>query len=154
MWEQGSDYTVFDYRGLKFSTPICFEDQFGPVCRQMVLNGARCIINLSNDSWSKSVSCQHQHLAMSVFRSVENGIPSVRSTASGVSCIIDQNGKIVKEAPEFCPAYVIGKVPVIKNEEQTLYTRFGDLAGMAEAGLASLILIIQTIIVIIKKIRK
>ena len=154
MWEQGSDYTVFDYRGLKFSTPICFEDQFGPVCRQMVLNGARCIINLSNDSWSKSVSCQHQHLAMSVFRSVENRIPSVRSTASGVSCIIDQNGKIVKEAPEFCPAYVIGKVPVIKNEEQTLYTRFGDLAGMAESGLASLILIIQTIIVIIKKIRK
>ncbi len=154
MWEKGDEYTVFDYRGLKFSTPICFEDQFGSICRQMVLKGSRCIINLSNDSWSKSAACQHQHLAMAVFRSVENRIPSVRSTASGVSCIISPNGKIEKKAAEFCEAFVIGKVPVINNEELTLYTRFGDLAGMAEVGLSALILIIQSIIVIIKKITK
>ena len=154
MWEKGDEYTVFNYRGLSFSTPICFEDTFGSICRRMVLNGARCFINLSNDSWSKSAACQHQHLAMSVFRCVENRVPAVRSTASGVSCIINKYGKIEKEAPEFCEAYVIGKVPVISNEEQTLYTRVGDIAGMAEFCLSALLLIIQTIIVIIKKIRK
>lgn len=154
MWEPGDEYKVFDYRGLKFSTPICFEDQFGAICRKMVLMGARCLINLSNDSWSKSIACQHQHLAMSVFRSVENRVPVVRSTASGVSCIINQYGKIEKAAPEFCQAFVLGKVPVLNSEEVTLYTRLGDIAGIAEAGLAVLILIIQTIIVIIIKIRK
>lgn len=154
MWEKGDEYSVFDYRGLKFSTPICFEDTFSNICRQMVLNGSRCFINLSNDSWSNSIACQHQHLAMAVFRSVENGVPSVRSTASGVTCIINPNGRIEKAAPEFCEAYVIGKIPVISDNEQTIYTRSGDLAGMAEAVLAAFILIIQTIVVIIKKIRK
>ena len=154
MWEKGDEYTVFDYKGLKFSTPICFEDTFSTICRQMVLNGSRCFINLSNDSWSESIPCQRQHLAMAVFRSIENGVPSVRSTASGVSCIISPRGVIEKAAPEFCQAFVIGKVPLIGAEEKTIFTKTGDIAGMAEAALAALILIIQTIIVIIKKIRK
>ncbi len=154
MWDQGDEYKVFDYRGLKFSTPICFEDTFSTGCRQMVLKGSRCFINLSNDSWSESVACQRQHLAMAVFRSVENRVPGVRSTASGVTCIISPNGKIEKAAPEFCQAYVIGKVPVLNNYKQTLFTRSGDLAGMAVAALSVIILIIQTILVIINKIRK
>lgn len=152
MWERGDEYTVFNYRGLKFSTPVCFEDTFSTVCRQMVLNGSRCFINLSNDSWSKSLACQHQHLAMAVFRCVENGVPMVRSTTSGVSCMINQNGEITKAAPEFCQAYVIGRIPLVDEGEQTLYTRAGDLAGMACLLLTSFILLIQTIIVIIKKI--
>ena len=154
MWEKGDEYTVFNYRKLKFSTPICFEDTFSTVCRQMVLIGSLCFINLSNDSWSKSVPCQRQHLAMAVFRSVENGVPSVRSTASGVSCIISPTGKIEKTAPEFCEAFVIGWVPVIENEGLTIFTRYGDLEGLASLALAAIILIMQTILVIIKKIRK
>ena len=154
MWEKGNEYTVFDYRGLKFSTPICFEDTFSTICRRMVLNGSRCFINLSNDSWSKSKACQKQHLAMAVFRSVENKVPSVRSTASGVTCVINSNGKVIKAAPEFCEAYVIGRVPVIEDRKQTLYTQTGDIAGTMAAGLSALILIIQTIVVIIIKIRK
>ena len=153
MWEKGDEYTVFDYRGLKFSTPICFEDTFSTVCRQMVLNGSRCFINLSNDSWSKSIPCQKQHLAMAVFRSVENGVPTVRSTASGVSCIINPHGKVDRVAPEFCEAFVIGKVPVIEEGMQTPFTRYGDWAGIAEAVLSCFILIMQTFIVIIKKIK-
>ena len=154
MWEPGDEYTVFDYRGLKFSTPICFEDTFSSICRNMVLNGAKCFINLSNDSWSKSKACQRQHFAMAVFRSVENRVPSVRSTASGVTCIISPYGKVLKAAPEFCEAFIIGKVPVIKNEELTLFSKVGDVAGMAALGLSVFILIMQTFVVIIKKIRK
>ena len=154
MWEKGTDYTVFDFRGLKFSTPICFEDTFSTICRHMVLNGSRCFINLSNDSWSKSTVCQKQHLAMSVLRSVENRVPTVRSTASGVTCIINQNGKIEKAVGEFRQAYIIGKIPVFRDYEPTFYTRTGDIAGMLATGVSAIILIIQTIIVIIKKIRK
>lgn len=154
MWEKGNEYTVFDYRGLKFSTPICFEDTFSTICRKMVLNGSRCFFNLSNDSWSNSIPCQRQHLAMAVFRSVENRVPTVRSTASGVTCIINQNGRIIKSAPEFCQAYVIGKIPVLKEYRQTFFTKTGDIAGMMAVGLSLLILIIQSITVIIKKIKK
>ena len=157
MWEPGDEYTVFDYRGLKFSTPICFEDTFSTICRRMVLNGSRCFINLSNDSWSESVPCQRQHLAMAVFRSIENRVPTVRSTASGVTCIIGPNGKIEKAAPEFCEAYVIGRVPLLQTAsgwKQTLFTRTGDVAGNVAALLSAILLIIHTIIVIIQRNRK
>ena len=153
MWEKGDEYTVFDYRGLKFSTPICFEDTFTTICRKMVLNGSRCFINLSNDSWSKSTVCQKQHLAMAVFRSVENSVPSVRSTASGVTCIISPQGKIEKAAPEFCQAFIIGQLPLVEDDTETFYTRTGDWAGLALALLSSFILIMQTFVVIIKKIK-
>jgi len=153
MWEKGDEYTVFDYRGLKFSTPICFEDTFSSICRHMVMNGSRCFFNLSNDSWSKSIACQRQHLSMAVFRCVENRVPAVRSTASGVTCIINQYGIIEKRAPEFCQAYVIGKVPLVSGENKTLFTRTGDVAGIAEAALGVFILLMQSFIVIIKSIR-
>jgi len=152
MWEKGSEYTVFNYRGLNFSTPICFEDTFSTICRKMVLNGSKCFINLSNDSWSASLPCQKQHLAMAVFRSVENNVPSVRSTTSGISCIINPDGRIVKSAAVFCPAYIIGNIPLLNDTGLTAFSRLGDLAGIIETCLALLILIIQTIVVIIKKI--
>jgi len=34
-WERGTEYTVFDAAGVKFSTPICFEDAFGYLSRNL-----------------------------------------------------------------------------------------------------------------------
>lgn len=152
MWTEGSEYKVFNYKDLYFSTPICFEDTFGNDCRQFVKNGARCFMNMSNDSWSKSSACQYQHLAMSVFRSVENRVPTVRSTSSGQTCIIDYNGKIVKMIPEFCEGYVVGDIPLLENDFRvSVYTSCGDLFGKLEVGLFFFLLIIQIINVIIKR---
>ena len=66
---------------------------------------------------------------------------------------INPHGKIERVAPEFCEAFVIGKVPVIDDNMQTIFTRTGDWAGIAEAALSCFILIMQTFIVIIKKIK-
>ena len=118
----------------------------------MVLNGSRCFLNLSNDSWSKSIACQKQHLAMAVFRSVENRVPSVRSTSSGQTCVIDVNGKIIVEIPAFCCLYTSALVPIIDScYKATLFTKFGDIAGIFEVLLTVVILIIQLIRTIIKK---
>lgn len=155
MWEKGDEYTVFTYKNLFFSTPVCFEDTFGDDCRKFVKNGARCFMNLSNDAWSKSEICQKQHEAMAVFRCVENKIPAVRSTSSGQTCIINENGKIIAEAPSFCESYVIGKIPVFKdNFKVSIYTKYGDYAGKIEVLFCMILLIIQTIHVIIMKTRK
>ena len=53
-----------------------------------------------------------------VFRSVENHIPTVRSTASGVTCIIDSCGRITAECGEFCTGYAFGTIPVIDRPLQ------------------------------------
>jgi len=154
LWEKGSEYKVFDYKGLKFSTPVCFEDTFGNDCRKFVQNGARCFFNLSNDGWSKSRACQYQHLSMSVFRSVENRVPTVRSTATGETCIINQNGQITAITPDFCKSYVVGNVDILDSDfNPSFYTLHGDLFGQLQVLLLLIILIIQILIVIIKSIK-
>jgi apolipoprotein N-acyltransferase len=140
MWEPGTESVVFEAGGLRFSTPVCFEDTFGSVVRRFVNNGARAIVNLSNDAWSKSLACQYQHLSMAVFRSVENRVPSARSTASGQTAIIDPNGKIVSMAEPFAETFVVGDIPVRADGAPTVYTRFGDWFGVLTAIAAGTVL--------------
>ena len=54
MWTQGKEIKVFEIKNLKFSTPICFEDTFGDICRKMRMNGAECFFNLSTTCFNKS----------------------------------------------------------------------------------------------------
>jgi apolipoprotein N-acyltransferase len=75
--------------GVRFSTPICFEDTFGYLSRAFVRQGAELIVNLTNDLWSKAEPSAMQHMAMAVFRAVENRRSLVRSTNGGMTTIID-----------------------------------------------------------------
>ncbi|MCQ2982717.1 MAG: apolipoprotein N-acyltransferase [Treponemataceae bacterium] len=136
-WDPGSEPVIFRKGNFSFATPICFEDTFGSMGRLFVSNGARAFVNLSNDAWAGSEACQKQHLAMALFRCVENRVPAVRSTASGQTVFIDPNGVIKQEAEPFCETYLCADVPVMPASYQTLYTRFGDWAGVV-AVIASL----------------
>lgn len=145
MWEPGDEAVVFQVEGLDFSTPICFEDTFGFVGRRFVNAGAQAFVNLSNDAWSKSLACQYQHLSMAVFRSVENRVPTVRSTTTGQTCIIDPNGKILAMAEPFVETYLVGSIPVLDKTEKTVYTRLGDYVGVIFA-LAAVLLILAGLV--------
>ncbi|GHV83405.1 apolipoprotein N-acyltransferase 1 [Spirochaetia bacterium] len=148
-WEPGKTYTVFDNGSFKFSTPICFEDTFGYLSREFVKNGAEIIVNISNDSWSASLTAQMQHLSMAVFRSVENRRSMARSTASGQTCGIDPNGKIVAELAPFTAAALTVELPVVK-ETTTFYTKHGDFLPVFSTAAAVLILLCGAIWHIIK----
>ena len=152
MWTQGKEINVFDINNFRFSTPICFEDTFGDICRKMRMNGAECFFNLSNDAWSKSLACQNQHLAMAGFRWVENKIPAVRSTSSGQTCIINQYGTIEEMCAPFCSSYLVGNVPIknFEQEEMTFYTKTGDLFGFVFFIFSLIMLLTKIFIDIIK----
>jgi apolipoprotein N-acyltransferase len=149
-WKKGGKAEVFDYRGMKFSTPICFEDSFGYLSREFVRNGAEIIVNLSNDAWSKSLPAQMQHLSMAVFRAVENRRSMVRSTASGQTCSVDPNGRILAMAEPFTEAALTVTVPIVSPA--SLYTRFGDWLPAVFIAAALLLLITGIILCILKKI--
>jgi apolipoprotein N-acyltransferase len=138
-WKTGDAASVFEINGLKFSTPICFEDSFGDLSRDFVRNGAEIIVNLSNDAWSKSLPAQMQHLSMAVFRAVENRRSLVRSTASGQTCGIDPNGRILAMAEPFAETQLTVEVPVMKAG--TLYTKNGDFLPVIFTAAGVLLLI-------------
>ncbi len=127
LWTPGSEYTVFNVRSVKFSVPICFEDTFGSLCRRFVLEGAEAFVNISNDSWSLSIPCQKQHLAMSVFRCAENRIPCARSTASGVTAFVDRFGRVVSTTAPLEMNFLAAEMELPSQEStKSLYTRMGD----------------------------
>jgi apolipoprotein N-acyltransferase len=124
-WEKGDTFNIFDIQNVKYGTPICFEDTFGYISREFVRNGAEIIANITNDSWSKSVVSETQHMAMAVFRAIENQRTVVRSTNGGITCAIDPSGKITAALEPFIEGYLVTDVPVY-SEKTTFYTRYGD----------------------------
>jgi len=155
-WEKGTEETVFNYQGLKFSTTLCFEDIFGSLNAGFVNNGADLLINLSNDSWSKSVSAETQHIALSTFRAVENRKSELRSSNSGISALIKPTGEIVDPMEPFVMDYHTYDVPIYthKDFKPTFYTLYCDLFAYLMLLITGLSIFFGLIIYIIKKKRK
>ncbi|HIE11730.1 MAG TPA: apolipoprotein N-acyltransferase [Kiritimatiellae bacterium] len=75
---------------------ICFEDTVPALALRAVRRGARLLINQTNDAWFDPSAGSWQHLANAVFRCVENRVPAIRCTNSGVTCVVDVWGRICK----------------------------------------------------------
>lgn len=147
-WEEGEEMTVFEYDGIKFSTPICFEDMFGYLSSGFVRNGAELLINLTNDSWSGSVQAEMQHLQLAALRAIETRRPLLRSTNSGITCLVKENGEIVNMLEPFTVTYGIYDIELGKYKGLTFYTRYPDLLPR------SLILIIPISYIVIAIMNK
>ena len=124
-WEPGEEHTVFEAGGVRFSTPICFEDTFPGLCRQFIRGGAQVLVNMTNDSWSNSVASEMQHLSIALFRAVENRRTLVRATNGGITCVIDPNGRITAMLPPFREGFLVAEAPVY-DAQRTPYNRWGD----------------------------
>lgn len=139
-WGQGNDFTVFETSdGIRFSTPICFEDTFGYLTREFVREGADVLVNLTNDRWAESVSAAMQHLAMGVFRSGETRRTTVRGTNGGMTAVITPNGVISDMLEPLVEGHLIADAPVY-NDTATIYTRFGDWLAYLFVGSALVLL--------------
>ena len=142
-WEKGDEYTVFEVDGMRFSTPICFEDTFGYLTRRFANDGAEFFINVTNDAWSHSVPAAMQHLAMAVFRSVETRRSMARSTNAGMTALIDPNGRILELARPFEANHTVVDLPLYPARD-TGYMAVGDIMGqiaLVSAGAWLLILV-------------
>lgn len=124
-WIPGEEKVVFNLPEVRFSTPICFEDTFGDLNREFVLQGAQVLVNLTNDSWAGVSTNMYQHLAISVFRAVENRRSLVRAASGGITAAVDPQGRILAEAPPFTRKVLTVEVPVVLGP-WTLYTLWGD----------------------------
>ncbi len=113
---------------------ICYEALFPDLVRAAVNAGPvrpRWIVNVSNDSWFGVTSGPLQHLNQASYRAIEQGLPIVRATPTGVSAIINAYGNI--QAGE---SIGLGKTGVIDGPlppalPTTTYGRVGDIAVAA-----------------------
>ncbi len=130
-WVMGTRRVIFDLptQGagvVKFGAPICFEDAFAYLCRGFALDGADVLINLTNDSWSRTDSAQIQHFVAARFRAVELRRTLVRSTNGGVSAVVLPDGSIQSMLPFFREYEQMVEIPVYAGAK-TPYLLVGDL---------------------------
>jgi apolipoprotein N-acyltransferase len=92
----GKEYTVFKLSNDKARVAplICFEDTIGELTRQFVLAGSNLLVNVTNDGWFLRSAASRQHLANAVFRCVETRLSMVRAANTGVTCFINEFGKV------------------------------------------------------------
>ena len=134
-WAIGSRATIFPLSlqsgaAVRFGALICFEDSFAELARDITQRGAQVLINLTNNSWSRTDSAQIQHLVSARLRAVENRISLVRATNSGVSTVIDAYGNMHGTLPGFETAFLNAEVPIYADHPPTFYNRFGDWLGI------------------------
>jgi apolipoprotein N-acyltransferase len=130
--EPGSRSVVFSGPPAPFGTVICYEGIFPALVRRFARDGARFMVNMTNDGWFGQTDGPLQHLGMYPFRAVEHRVAVVRAANTGVSALIAPSGEITRSLPLFVRGTLEGRVP-LRNRE-TFYTRFGDwLAYLALA---------------------
>jgi len=80
---------------------ICYEALFPGFTREASRRAKRrpaWILNVSNDSWFGVTSGPLQHLNIASYRAIEEGLPIVRATPTGVSAVIDAYGRTIPGA--------------------------------------------------------
>jgi apolipoprotein N-acyltransferase len=105
---------------------ICFEVIFPKLARAQTREGAKILVNMTNDAWFGMTSAPYQHLAMAVFRAVENRRPLIRAANTGFSAFIGPQGKIITQSGLFREEALRQEVN-LGDSSLTLYTRYGDV---------------------------
>ncbi|WP_086737442.1 apolipoprotein N-acyltransferase [Erythrobacter colymbi] len=115
----------------KAGVMICYEIVFsGHVADRA--NRPDYIFNPSNDGWF-GLWGPPQHLAQARMRAIEEGLPVLRSTTTGISAVIDANGVVEASIASGKADKLEGFVPAAKGP--TLFGRWGHALTLAWAAL-------------------
>lgn len=142
-----------------FSGPGARTIDFGPpdkggwgkigfqICYEIIFSGQvvdpkhrpDMIFNPSNDGWFGSWG-PPQHLAQARMRAIEEGLPVLRSTTTGISAVVDAYGVVRAFVPRMQPGRIDGLVP--PPAPPTLFSRWGNRLPL---GWAAILLFIATV---------
>jgi len=84
----------------------------------------RLLLLITNDAWFGKAAGPHQHLAQAQLRAIEQGLPMVRVANTGISAMIDANGRIVAAIPLGVDGAI--DVPLPPVLAATPYSHWGD----------------------------
>lgn len=113
------------------------------ICYEIIFSGAVVdrrhrpdfIFNPSNDAWFGSWG-PPQHLAQARLRAIEEGLPVIRSTPTGISALVDARGRVLARIGHHEAGAFSGVLPAPSSP--TLFARGGNAIPL---GLAVLLLV-------------
>jgi apolipoprotein N-acyltransferase len=153
-FKEGKEYTVFTLTNsdLHVAPLVCFEDTIGELTRRFILPnetspGANLLVNVTNDGWFKRSAGSHQHLANAIFRCIETRRPMVRAANTGVTCFINQFGRVTQMLRDetgstFTEGVLAGEIKLPIEQDLTFYVRNGELFAKACVAITLITLIL------------
>lgn len=137
----GNRRTIFELdtkkgeKNYKFGIVICYEDTVASLVRHFRKDGVEFMVNITNDAWFHDSSELDQHLAVMVFRAVENRITITRSANNGISSFIAPNGEIYDylvddEKYKEVEGILCNKIR-FENSVYSWYTKYGDVFAIS-----------------------
>lgn len=110
------------------------------ICYEIIFSGEtvnraqrpRLIFNPSNDSWY-GLWGPVEHLAMARLRAIEEGLPVIRATPTGVSAIIDADGRVLASIPADRDGAI--ELPIPPAHPPTVFAMFGNWMAALVAAL-------------------
>jgi apolipoprotein N-acyltransferase len=111
---------------------ICYEAAYARRVRT-ALPDAGFLLNVSNDAWFGVTLAPHQHLQIARVRALEMGRPMIRGTNTGISALIDAEGRVTARAGLFTREVLRGEIQ--PQQGHTPAARFGPWPALLLAGL-------------------
>jgi apolipoprotein N-acyltransferase len=110
------------------------------ICYEIVFSGRVAdrahrpdyIFNPSNDGWFGAWG-PPQHLAQARLRALEEGLPVLRATTTGISAVIAADGRVAQFIPPHRAGVLLGTIP--PAYPPTLFSRWGNALALAWATL-------------------
>ena len=107
---------------------VCYEIAYPELVRDNVRaldNNAGYLLTVSNDAWFGESFGPWQHLQIARTRALENGLPVIRATVTGISAVIGPDGRITDRLPQFETAIL--RTTVSAQKPDTLWVHWGLL---------------------------
>ena len=114
---------ALNFSDLLVAPSICYEILFSAEIRQM-LPAAGLLVNISNDAWFGDSIAPHQHLQIARMRAMETARPLARATNSGITALIDWQGRVIAQSPQFQQTVLTGTLQ--PRSGATPYVEYGD----------------------------
>lgn len=122
-----ADQALLQAKGLKIAPFICYEVVY-PEFSASLAAQSDLLLTVSNDTWFGTSIGPLQHLQMAQMRALEAGRWMIRSTNNGVTALIDPQGRITAQIPQFEQAVLYGEVQAMQGLTPYLIWRGWPLA--------------------------
>ncbi len=122
---------------LRLGVLNCYEDTLPDLGRRIVRAlGPNLLVNVTNDAWFEGTVEPELHFRLAVMRAIELRRDLVRAVNLGVSGHVDAAGVVRARRDDAKPGFLV-VTPSLRDDEPTIYARFGDAPSWALVFLAS-----------------
>ena len=82
------------------------------------------ILNISEDGWFGNSIGPYQHFSHSIFRSIEEGKPVIRSSNNGISAFINPKGQVIDKILTTDKGFI--EIKSFKKSNKTIFSSHGN----------------------------